>query len=197
MAEHTAARWRRGWWSGARRSSSPNFGPRPLGTAVSLLLVHSISRPPGTFGGDAVERLFANRLDWDADPSFAAIRGLRVSAHFFVRRGGELLQFVSCEDRAWHAGESAWRGRSNCNDYSIGIELEGLEGQVFESAQYETLVHLGARLAKRYPITAMVGHEHVAPNRKHDPGPGFDWQRLRNALGQPSWDFPEGDLPGQ
>jgi AmpD protein len=178
------ARWSGGWWSAARRCPSPNFGPRPAGSDVSLLIVHSISLPPGVFGGDAIERLFTNRLDWDAHPYFAAIRGAEVSAHFLLRRGGECLQFVSCDERAWHAGRSSWQGRDNCNDFSIGIELEGLEGGVFEPAQYRQLARLMRALAAHYPITQAVGHEHVAPGRKADPGPGFDWARLRRELRQ-------------
>jgi N-acetyl-anhydromuramoyl-L-alanine amidase len=176
------ARWRDGWWSAARRIPSPNFGPRPEGTAVTLVVLHSISLPPGEYGGDAVERLFTNRLDWDAHPYFDSIRGVEVSAHFFLRRGGELMQFVSCDARAWHAGASHWRGRDNCNDFSIGIELEGLEGGSFEPAQYRQLARLLRALARRYPLRDAAGHEHVAPDRKHDPGPGFDWAGLRKAL---------------
>jgi len=189
-----APRWRAGWWSGARRCSSPNFGPRPDGAAVTLLVVHSISLPPGVFGGNAIEHLFTNRLAWDAHPYYATIRGLRVSAHFVIRRDGELVQFVSCERRAWHAGASVWRGRENCNDYSVGVELEGLEGEVFEAAQYRQLARLGAALARRYPIADVAGHEHVAPGRKADPGPGFDWPRLRRVLaeaGVAGWGFPD------
>jgi AmpD protein len=176
------ARWRDGWWSAARRLPSPNFGPRPEGTAVTLAVIHSISLPPGEYGGDAVERLFTNRLDWDAHPYFGSIRGAEVSAHFFLRRGGELTQFVSCDARAWHAGLSHWRGRDNCNDFSVGIELEGLEGEAFEPAQYRQLARLLRALARRYPLRDAAGHEHVAPDRKHDPGPGFDWATLRKAL---------------
>ena len=171
-------RWYAGWWSAARRCYSPNFGPRPAGMPVSLLVVHSISLPPGEYGGDAIERLFTNRLDWDAHAYFQGIRGLRVSAHFLVRRDGQMLQFVSCERRAWHAGRSAWRGRENCNDYSIGIELEGLEGTSFEPVQYTQLARLLRALSTHYPIDEVVGHEDVAPGRKADPGPGFDWLRL-------------------
>ena len=141
--------------------------------------MHSVSLPPGHFAGDAVQRLFTNRLDWDAHPYYAGIRGLRVSAHFFVRRSGRTLQFVSCEHRAWHAGGSVWRGRENCNDWSIGIEIEGLEGGLFEPAQYLQLARLLRVLSQRYPVAEAVGHEHVAPGRKADPGPGFDWRRLR------------------
>ncbi|MBC8055498.1 MAG: 1,6-anhydro-N-acetylmuramyl-L-alanine amidase AmpD [Rhizobiales bacterium] len=184
--------WCDGWLEGARRIESPNCGPRPEGVSIDLALVHSISLPPGHYGGDAIERLFTNRLDWDAHPYYALIRGFRVSAHFLVRRDGELLQFVSCDARAWHAGASAWRGRSDCNDFSIGIELEGLEGEGFETPQYGTLAGLVQRVAQRYPIAAVVGHEHVAPGRKHDPGAGFEWPRFAALLRPFAPDFPEG-----
>lgn len=154
--------------------------------AVDLIVLHSISLPPGHYGGDAIQHFFQNRLDWDADPYFAQIRGLAVSAHFVLRRDGRLLQFVSCDDRAWHAGRSQWRGRENCNDYSIGIELEGLEGEVFADAQYPALLRLLQALARRYPVRELTGHEHVAPGRKHDPGPGFDWARLGALPGWPA-----------
>jgi AmpD protein len=176
--------WREGWWAGARAVASPNFGPRPAGAAITLAVVHSISLPPGEYRGDAVDRLFTNRLDWDAHPYYQGIRGLRVSAHFFVRRSGRALQFVSCDQRAWHAGVSAWRGRENCNDWSIGIELEGLEGDRFMPAQMRCLVRLLQAVSRRYPLAEVVGHEHVAPGRKADPGPGFDWRALRRALGR-------------
>jgi AmpD protein len=175
--------WREGWWTAARPRPSPNFGPRPLGTAVTLVVVHSISLPPGQFSGDAVQRLFTNRLDGAAHPGLRSLLGLEVSAHFFVRRSGRTLQFVSCDERAWHAGRSVWRGRENCNDWSIGIELEGLEGGLFEPAQYRQLSRLLQVLARRYPLTEAVGHEQVAPGRKADPGPGFDWARLRRGCG--------------
>ncbi len=190
-------RWRGGWLTGARRCESPNAGPRSAGIDVDLLLLHSISLPPGQYGGDAIERLFANRLDWDAHPYYAQIRGLRVSAHFVVRRDGELLQFVSCARRAWHAGASIWRGRSDCNDFSIGIELEGLEGERFEAAQYAALGALMPRLAQRYPIRGVAGHEHVAPGRKHDPGSAFDWAWLRCELGWPDDFFPSSVVSAQ
>ena len=180
-----------GWIAQARRCASSNFGPRPSGVAVDLVVIHSISLPPGEFGGDAIERLFTNRLDWDAHPYYDAIRGSRVSAHFLVRRGGELVQFVSCDDRAWHAGASQWQGRAGCNDFSIGIELEGLEGGVFEAPQYEALAGLLETLAQRYPLSAVVGHEHVAPQRKFDPGPGFDWARLRARVAATAMRFPD------
>ena len=181
-----AHRWRQGWWSGARRCTSPNVGPRPVGTAIDLVVLHSISLPPGVYGGDAVERLFTNRLDWSAHPSFDALRGLQVSAHFVLRRDGRAVQFVSGDQRAWHAGRSQWRGRDNCNDYSIGIELEGLEGETFESAQYAALTRLLQALVRRYPLREIAGHEHVAPGRKQDPGSGFDWRRLAAMPGFPS-----------
>ncbi len=183
--------WAQGWWSAARRCDSPNHGPRPDQVAAELVVIHSISLPPGEFGGDAVERLFTNRLDPAQHPSFAPLRGLEVSAHFFIRRDGELLQFVSCERRAWHAGASSWRGRVNCNDWSIGIELEGLEGGAFEPAQYKTLARLMKALRLRHPIGSVAGHEHVAPQRKHDPGSGFDWTLLRARLRWPSRMFPD------
>jgi AmpD protein len=150
---------------------------------TDLVIVHSISLPPGQYGGDAVERLFTNRLDWDEHPYYQGIRGLCVSAHFFIRRDGTTLQFVSCEQRAWHAGRSVWQGRENCNDYSIGIELEGLEGETFEDAQYTALARLVRAAGDRYPLRSVAGHEHVAPGRKIDPGPGFDWDALRRRLG--------------
>lgn len=186
-----AALWESGWYRFARRLASPNFGPRPPRANVDLIVVHSISLPPGEYGGDAVQRLFTNTLDWNAHPYFQTIQGMQVSAHFYVRRGGELWQFVSCDDRAWHAGASRWRGRENCNDDSIGIELEGLEGQTFEPAQYETLADLCAVIAQRYPIEHIAGHEHIAPGRKQDPGPGFDWALLRRQLAWPAARFPD------
>ena len=146
------------------------------------MVLHSISLPPGQYGGDAIERLFSNRLDCDAHPYYDALRGLRVSAHFLLRRDGRVLQFVSCDQRAWHAGASVWRGRDNCNHYSIGIELEGLDGTRFDDAQYAPLARLLRALAAHYPIAEVVGHEDIAPGRKADPGAGFDWPRLRRAL---------------
>ncbi len=187
----SGARWRSGWLRGARRCESPNFGARPPGVAICLGVIHSISLPPGDYAGDAIERLFTNRLDWDAHPYYAQLRGLHVSAHFLIRRDGELLQFVSCDRRAWHAGASQWRGRADCNDYSIGIELEGLEGHRFEPPQYRALVRLLRVLAQRYPLQAVAGHEHIAPGRKGDPGAGFEWARLMEALAWPAHGFPE------
>lgn len=181
--------WRNGWLAQASPVPSPNFARRPLGTTVDLAVIHSISLPPGEYGGDSVERLFTNRLDWNAHPYFATIRGLRVSAHFLVRRDGALLQFVSCDDQAWHAGRSDWCGRGDCNPYSIGIELEGLEDTSFETAQYERLGWLLSRVAGRYPLACVAGHEHVAPGRKGDPGNAFDWPRLKRFAALPSIDF--------
>jgi AmpD protein len=158
---------------------------------IDLVVLHSISLPPGQYGGPEVEALFTNTLEWDAHPYFQQIRGLRVSAHFFIRRGGELVQFVSCDERAWHAGVSSYRGREQCNDDSIGIELEGLEGLSFEPAQYETLTSLCAALGEHYPVVHVAGHEHIAPGRKHDPGAGFDWADLQHSLGWPSQYFPD------
>jgi N-acetyl-anhydromuramoyl-L-alanine amidase len=174
--------WCDGWWQGARQHPSPNFDARPAGSTISLAVVHSISLPPGHFSGDAVCKLFTNQLDHGAHPYFESLRGLRVSAHFFIRRSGRVQQFVSCEQRAWHAGVSLWRGQARCNDFSIGIELEGLEGQRFETGQYQTLASLLKVLARRYPLQDVVGHEHIAPGRKSDPGPGFSWLHLQRLL---------------
>ncbi|MBO9646651.1 MAG: 1,6-anhydro-N-acetylmuramyl-L-alanine amidase AmpD [Pseudacidovorax sp.] len=190
MTEPDAAPWDGGWLRAARRLDSPNFGPRPAGACIDLLVVHSISLPPGRYGGEEVQQLFTNRLDWGAHPYFAQIRGLEVSAHFYIRRDGELWQFVSADDRAWHAGVSQWRGRANCNDDSVGVELEGLEGERFEDAQYQTLAQLTRALSARYPIAHVAGHEHIAPGRKYDPGPGFDWARLARQLAGTAIAFP-------
>ena len=183
--------WQRGWYVFARACASPNFGPRPPDTAVDLLVLHSISLPPGQFGGHCVQQLFTNKLDWNAHPYFKQIEGLQVSAHFFIQRGGELWQFVSCDDRAWHAGRSHFAGRDDCNDFSIGIELEGLEGGNFEAAQYETLAALLPALAAHYPVRHIAGHEHIAPGRKADPGPGLDWAFLQRCTGLDTRCFPD------
>ncbi len=174
--------WKQGWLHSARHVHSPNFGPRPEGEPVTLVVVHSISLPPGEYGGDEVEQLFTNQLDWTAHPYFEQIKGAEVSAHFFIRRNGDLTQFVSVLDRAWHAGRSSWQGRDNCNDYSVGIELEGLEDHAFELAQYATLGRLILALTQQWPIDTVVGHEHVAPGRKKDPGMAFDWPLLKGLL---------------
>jgi len=189
-----ATDWTGGWYRFARREPSPNFGPRPPDAAIDLIVLHSISLPPGVYGGGQVQALFTNRLNWDEHPYFKQIEGLQVSAHFYIQRNGDIWQFVSCDDRAWHAGTSQYRGRSNCNDDSIGIELEGLEGDRFETAQYEALAALCPALGQRYPIAHIAGHEHIAPGRKIDPGPGLDWNLLREKLGPTDWCFPEGVL---
>jgi AmpD protein len=170
--------WTGGWFREAQALPSPNEGPRPPGAVVDLAVVHSISLPPGHYGGDAIERLFTNQLDFDAHPYYAAIRGLKVSAHFLVRRDGRLLQFVATGRRAWHAGASSWRGLPDCNDRSIGIELEGLEDTPFEPVQYEGLARVLRSLSHQHPIAEVVGHEHIAPGRKRDPGAAFAWDRL-------------------
>ena len=183
--------WQQGWCQGAEKCESPNFGPRPPSAIVDLLVLHSISLPPGKFGNGAVQQLFTNQLDWEAHPYFQSIRGLEVSSHFFIERTGRVWQFVSCEQRAWHAGASSYRGRSNCNDDSIGIELEGLEGNNFEAAQYESLAQLCLALGKQYPIAHFAGHEHIAPGRKKDPGSGFDWAFLKKIVAWPHQFFPK------
>lgn len=177
------ASWTEGWCARAQRRVSPNCGARPPGTDITLAVVHSISLPPGEYGGPWIEHLFGNRLDCSAHPYFERLRELRVSAHFLIRRNGRLMQFVSCNDRAWPAGASSWRDRTDCNDFSIGIELEGLEGERFEAVQYQKLAQLLVALRRRYPLQAVVGHEHVSPGRKHDPGPGFEWRRLARQTG--------------
>lgn len=183
--------WVDGWLQRARRCPSPNHGPRPADARIDLIVVHSISLPPGEYGGDSIERLFTNTLDWDAHPYFQTIRGLQVSAHFLIRRDGTLIQFVDTDARAWHAGRSHWDGRDNRNDDSIGVELEGLEGDRFELAQYRALAALCRDLARRHPIERIAGHEHIAPGRKNDPGPGFEWVQLQHDLGWPAGCFPE------
>jgi AmpD protein len=170
-----------GWLPGARRVPSPNFDGRPENESIRLVVVHAISLPPGEFGGPEITQLFTNCLDPGAHPYFRELRDLRVSAHFLVRRDGELLQFVPCSGRAWHAGVSSWMGQENCNNFSLGIELEGCDEVPFEDAQYLVLNRLLADLRRRYPIEAVVGHSDVAPGRKTDPGPCFDWRRLHDA----------------
>ncbi|MCW5222396.1 1,6-anhydro-N-acetylmuramyl-L-alanine amidase AmpD [Verminephrobacter aporrectodeae subsp. tuberculatae] len=190
-ARAAASPWAGGWHGSATRRTSPNQAMRLVPPAsVDLIVLHSISLPPGEFGTGAVQQLFMNTLDWDAHPSYQSIRGQRVSAHFFIQRSGALWQFVDCDLRAWHAGRSSYRGRGECNDDSVGIELEGLEGLHFEPAQYRTLVTLCRDIALRYPIEHVAGHEHVAPGRKQDPGAGFDWAQLQHALDWPRRRFP-------
>jgi AmpD protein len=164
-----------GWLEGIAHIPSPNQDDRPPDAAIQLIVIHAISLPPGQFGGTAIIDLFANRLDPAAHPYFAAIANQRVSAHFLIRRDGTLLQFVPCSRRAWHAGVSCWRGRERCNDFSLGIELEGDDQTDFASRQYETLRNLLTLLMRRYPIEAIAGHADIAAGRKTDPGPHFDW----------------------
>ena len=161
---------------------SPNCDERPPGVAVTLLVVHSISLPPGEYGGDAIERLFTNRLDPLAHPYFRDIAAVKVSSHFLVRRDGELVQFVPVERRAWHAGVSSWRGRERCNDFSVGVELEGCDDDPFEPAQYRLLCELIRLLRATLPLRDIAAHSDVAPGRKTDPGAHFEWPRVLAAL---------------
>lgn len=167
-----------GWLQTACRIESPNQDERPAGESVRLIVVHAISLPPNEFGGPGIIELFTNRLDPQAHPYYREIHALRVSAHFLIRRDGELIQFVSCARRAWHAGVSSWQGRERCNDFSIGIELEGCDELPFADVQYPVLDALLAELHRRYPVEAVAGHSDIAPGRKTDPGPCFDWSRL-------------------
>jgi N-acetyl-anhydromuramoyl-L-alanine amidase len=191
MPEAVQSVWHQGWHRSAKRLDSPNFGSRPDNAHTDLLVIHSISLPPGEYGGTQVQALFTNQLNWDEHPYFQSIRGMQVSAHFFIDRTGLLWQFVSVQDRAWHAGQSHYRGRNNCNDDSIGIELEGIEGDVFEPVQYRTLVALCRDLAQHLSISFIAGHEHIAPGRKKDPGTGFDWTFFEKNLALPAIVFPE------
>ncbi|WP_412503283.1 1,6-anhydro-N-acetylmuramyl-L-alanine amidase AmpD [Shewanella indica] len=184
-SEHLAQNlWVEGWYKEAEPSPSPHFNHRPDGE-VSLLVIHNISLPAGCFGLPYIEQLFLGTLDTEADPSFAELKGLEVSAHFLIRRDGELRQYVSVDQRAWHAGVSNFAGRSGCNDFAVGIELEGTDDSGFTEAQYHKLITLSQSLRLAYPdITKerIVGHSDIAPGRKTDPGPGFDWQRYLQAL---------------
>lgn len=169
----------------ARQQPSPNFDPRPLTDEISLLVIHCISLPPEQFGGEFIEQLFCNRLDPDEHPYFREIHQLRVSAHLLIRRDGELLQFVAFDQRAWHAGVSSFQGRERCNDFSIGIELEGSVNQAFSDDQYRQLARVSRLLLEAYPRlnqANIVGHSDIAPDRKTDPGPYFDWKKFRRML---------------
>jgi AmpD protein len=179
-----------GWLAGAEWLPSPNFGERPAGEPVSLVVIHNISLPPDQFGGGWVENFFLNRLNATVHPFFSTISELQVSAHFYVRRDGRVIQFVGCDRRAWHAGQSCWHERDNCNDYSVGIELEGSDNQPYTAGQYAALWPVLDALRLRYPIAAIAGHSHIAPGRKTDPGPYFDWAALRVR-------YPELDLPAE
>jgi AmpD protein len=166
---------------GVRFIPSPNCDERPAGSPITLLVIHNISLPPNEYGGEGIIELFTNRLDPTAHPYYATIQGLEVSSHFLIRRDGELIQFVPCSKRAWHAGASNWCGRERCNDFSIGIELEGSDFEPFTDAQYATLAELTRTLRTTYPIADVVGHSDIAPGRKTDPGPFFDWARYRRS----------------
>lgn len=170
--------WEDGWWHQARRLPSPNFSPREDGQHVSLIVLHNISLPPFEYGTDAVEKLFTNRIRPEEHPFFSVIHTLRVSSHFLITRRGEAVQFVSCDDAAYHAGVSSFRGREKCNGFSVGIELEGCDFEPFSDRQYHTLLPLLEALCRRYPVEAVTGHQHIAPDRKTDPGHFFDWHRL-------------------
>jgi len=171
-----------GWLSGVRRVASPNCESRSPGTKIELLVIHNISLPPGEFSGEAVVQLFTNTLNTGAHPYFKQLEGLKVSAHFLIRRDGVIVQFVPCAKRAWHAGVSSWQGRSACNDFSIGIELEGSDYVPFNDSQYTSLTRLTRLLQRTYPIGAIAGHSDIAPGRKTDPGPFFDWSRYQSSL---------------
>lgn len=163
--------------SGITIKPSPNYNERPIAGEISLLVIHNISLPPGQFGTPYISDLFLNKIDLGADPWFACLEGLKVSAHFFIDRLGHITQFVSCEARAWHAGDSLFEGRAQCNDFSIGIELEGTDTLPYTEAQYEVLKDLTICLKARYALNAIKGHCDIAPGRKTDPGPAFDWTR--------------------
>ena len=174
-----------GWLKSARRHESPNCDERPSGSEIGLLVVHGISLPPGQYGGDYIEQFFCNCLSPDGHPYFAGIADMQVSAHLLIRRNGELIQFVPFDKRAWHAGKSSFEGRDCCNDFSIGIELEGCDDEAYQSAQYDRLVEVTRDLMAVYPgITQerIVGHSDIAPGRKTDPGPAFDWDYFRRLL---------------
>jgi len=176
--------WTDGWYRFAKHVHSPNFGARPANCKAQLIVIHSISLPPHQFGSDHIERFFCNQLNHSEHPYFQGLVGVQVSAHFLIKRNSDLIQFVSCKDRAWHAGESTFQGKENCNDFSIGIELEGAEwAGTFEPGQYETLSALCSSLIGEYPVMHFAGHEHISPGRKKDPGSGFYWSYLQRSLG--------------
>jgi AmpD protein len=179
-----------GLLQGTRQVASPNCDDRPAGVQPELIVVHGISLPPGEYGGPHIDQLFTNRLSREAHPYFEKVADLRVSAHLMVRRDGEVVQYVPCHRRAWHAGASSWRGRERCNDFSIGIEVEGSDGEPYESTQYAMLARVIALLCRAYAslsLDQVVGHSDIAPGRKTDPGPAFDWPRLR-ALARFEWE---------
>lgn len=181
-----------GWARGVRRVPSPHADERPAGTRVSLIVIHGVSLPPGEFGGSRVEEFFIGRLDSAAHPYFSEIAALRVAPHFYVTREGRVTQFVSTDRRAWHAGRSSWRGRAECNDFSIGIELEGVDEMPYTDAQYAMLAALIGALRRRHPGIGehgLAGHSDIAPGRKTDPGPAFEWTRLREDLARAGYNF--------
>ncbi len=167
-----------GYVETATQITSPNFDNRPENCTIDLIVIHNISLPPNIYAGSGVVQLFTNQLDPNEHPYYAEIYTRKVSSHFFIRRDGELMQFVSCLQRAWHAGVSQWQGRERCNDFSVGIELEGSDFEAFEATQYKTLQKLISCLKNSYPIKNIVGHSDIAPGRKTDPGPYFDWKNL-------------------
>lgn len=171
-----------GWVREARKIPSPNCDARPASVAIDLLVIHCISLPRGQYGGSEVVDLLTNRLDTSRHPSLADLKSVQVSSHFLIRRDGELLQFVSCLDRAWHAGVSSWRNRERCNDFSIGVELEGVDDGLFATEQYAVLNDLQRALQKRFPLRAVAAHSDIAPGRKTDPGSGFDWSHVNQGL---------------
>jgi AmpD protein len=186
-----------GWCHQAALFPSPNYDNRSAGTAVNLIVIHNISLPPGQYGGSFITDFFLNRLDFNAHSYFDRLRTLRVSAHFLVRRDGGLFQFVSTNDRAWHAGESNFQGRTQCNDFSVGIEMEGSDDEPLADSQYGVLAELTVALCLRHPITAITGHQQIAPGRKTDPGPYFDWRRYEQevlSIRELSLSFPKGFL---
>ena len=168
-----------GWLKNANRVESDNFNQRPTLKKDFLVVIHSISLPPGQFNNSFIEDFFQNKLNPTLHPYFETIKDLKVSAHFLIKRKGELIQFVSCHNRAWHAGESSWKGITNCNDFSIGIELEGTEIEPYAEIQYKVLLNLLVQLKKEYNIIDIVGHSDIAPHRKTDPGPSFDWNKIK------------------
>ena len=177
---------RDGWLIGVRHLRSPNFDARPADIEIDLLVIHCISLPRGRYGGALIEQFFCNQLDLAADPQFRSLAGVRVSAHFVVSRTGEITQYVSCHARAWHAGESIFAGRAGCNDFSLGVELEGSDDSAFAAAQYRALASLTRALRAAFPIAAVRGHSDIAPGRKTDPGRFFDWRRYARAASLPA-----------
>ncbi len=170
-----------GWFKPCREMASPNFNDRSENCVIDAIIIHSISLPPGCYEGDDIDQFFSNQLDWEKDPFYDSIRGMKVSAHLLIRRSGELVQYVNLFSRAWHAGQSKLGEQDNCNDFSIGIELEGTDSSQFEQSQYDTLAAVVSTLLKSFPEISkdrIVGHSDIAPGRKTDPGSGFDWQKL-------------------